>query len=202
VVIDNEEAVKAQQEELHRQYCHYYTNAEQSGDVKYKGWPDLQVPFDSSSVTSGVFAANPYRPIFNPYTQISLHKNKRYLKQKKNKYKYQDKRYKFTYKQQQEREQDPVPKKLRRSVETEKQKGKRPASENENLTHQYSTPTKRSRTGPQAHSAEDHRKDSQNKKRTRTPTENQEPIQDKLFSVTTNKVITMMKIKGVSKGTG
>jgi hypothetical protein len=149
-------------------------------------------------VTSGVFAANPYRPTFNPYTQRPLHKNKRYLKQKKNKYKYQDKRYKFTYKQQQEREQDPVPKKLRRSVETEKQKGKRPASENENLTHQYSTPTKRSRTRPQAHSAEDHRKDSQNKKRTRTPTENQEPIQDiKLFSIITNKVITMMKIKGV-----
>ena len=101
-------------------------------------------------MTSGVFAANPYRPIFNPYTQRSLYKNKRYLKQKKNKYKYQDKRYKLTYKQQQERDQDPVPKKLRRSAETEKQKGKRPASENENLT-QYNTPTKRSRTGPQAH---------------------------------------------------
>jgi hypothetical protein len=101
-------------------------------------------------VTSGVFAANLNRPIFNPYAQRSLYKNKRYLKQKKNKYKYQDKRYKFTYKQQQEREQDPVPKKLSRSVETEKQKGKRPASENENLT-QYNTPTKRSRIGPQKH---------------------------------------------------
>jgi hypothetical protein len=57
-----------------------------------------------------------------------------------------------------------VIKKLRRSVETEKQKGKRPASENEDLT-QYSTPTKRSRIGPQSHPAEDHRKDNQNKRR-------------------------------------
>jgi hypothetical protein len=55
---------------------------------------------------------------------------------------------------------------------------------------QYSTPTKRSRIGPQSHSAEDHRKDSQNKKRTHTPTDNQEPIQDKLFTIITNKVIT------------
>jgi hypothetical protein len=60
----NEEAVEAQQEELRRQYYHYHTNAEQSGNeryinVKYKGWPDLQVPFDNSSTTSGVFAANP-----------------------------------------------------------------------------------------------------------------------------------------------
>jgi hypothetical protein len=68
--------------------------------------------------------------------------------------------YKFTYKQQQEREQTPEQIKLRRSVETEKQKGKRPASGNENLT-QYSTPTKRSRIGPQSHPAEDHRKDNQ-----------------------------------------
>jgi hypothetical protein len=50
---------------------------------------------------------------------------------------------------------------------------------------------------PQSHPAEDHRKDSQNKKRTRTPTDNQEPIRDKLFTAITNKVITMMKIKGV-----
>jgi hypothetical protein len=82
-------------------------------------------------------------------------------------------------------------------VETEKQKGKRPTSENGNLT-QYSTPTKRSRIGPQSHSAEDHKKDNQNKKRTQTPTDNQEPIQDKLlFTIITNEVITMMKIKGV-----
>jgi hypothetical protein len=93
----------------------------------------------NDSTISGVFAANPYRPIFNSYTQRSLYKNKRYLKQKKNKYKYQDKRNKFTYKQQQEREQNSLSKKLRRSGETEKQKGKRPASENENLT-QYNTP--------------------------------------------------------------
>jgi hypothetical protein len=44
-------------------------------------------------------------------------------------------------------------------VETEKQKGKRPASGNKNLT-QYSTPTKRSRVGPQSHPAEGHKKDS------------------------------------------
>ena len=40
-------------------------------------------------------------------------------------------------------------------------------------------------------------KKNQNKKRTRTMTDNQEPIRDKLFTVITNKVITMMKIKGV-----
>ena len=84
-----------------------------------------------------------------------------------------------------------------RSVdETKKQKGKIPASGNENLT-QYSTPTKRSRIGPQSHPAQDHRKDNQNKKRTHTPTDNQEPIQDKLFTIITKKAITMMKIKGV-----
>jgi hypothetical protein len=65
-----------------------------------------QVPIDNSSRTSGVFAANPHRPIFNPYTQRSLYKNKRYLKHKQNR-KYKDIQYKFTYKQQQEREQNP-----------------------------------------------------------------------------------------------
>jgi hypothetical protein len=79
------------------------------------------------------------------------------LKQRKNKNKQQDKQNKFTYKQPQKPEQIPTPKKLRRSGETEKQKGKRPASENENLT-QYNTPTKRSKTRSQAHSAEDHKK--------------------------------------------
>jgi hypothetical protein len=85
---------------------------------------------------------------------------------------------------------------FRRSGETEKQKGKRPASENENLT-QYNTPVKRSKTRPQAHSAEDHRKSNQNNKRTRTKTDNQEPIRDKLFTTITNKVITMLKYKGM-----
>jgi hypothetical protein len=42
-------------------------------------------------------------------------------------------------------------------VETEKQKGKRLASANENLT-QYSTPSKKSKRGPQPHPAEDTRK--------------------------------------------
>jgi hypothetical protein len=84
-------------------------------------------------------------------------------------------------------------------VETEKQKGKRPASENDNLT-QFSTPTKRSRVGPKAHSAEDHtsKKDSKGKKRSHTAIDNREPVQDKLFTTITNKVITMIKIKGVS----
>ena len=80
-------------------------------------------------------------------------------------------------------------------METEKQKGKRPASGNKNLT-QYSTPTKRSRVGPQSHPAEGHKKDSKNRKITRASTHSQEPIQDKLFTVITNKVIAMMKIKG------
>jgi hypothetical protein len=87
MILDNEEAVQAHKEEQHRQGFRYYTNAEQSGNeryinVKYQGGPDLQVPFDNSSTTSGVFAANPYRPIFNPYTQRSLYKNKRYLVKK------------------------------------------------------------------------------------------------------------------------
>ena len=94
---------------------------------------------------TGVFAANPFRPIFNPYMQRSLYQNKRYLKQKKNKNKHQNKQNKFTYKQPKEPEQIQAPKKLRRSGETEKQKGKRPASENENLT-KYNTPTKKSKT--------------------------------------------------------
>jgi hypothetical protein len=89
--------------------------------------------------------------------QRSLYQNRRYLKQKGNKNKQQDKQNKFTCKQQQEPEQNPLPKRLRRSGEMEKQKGKRPASENENLT-QYNTPIKRSKTRPQAHSAEDHRR--------------------------------------------
>jgi hypothetical protein len=119
IIVDNEEAVQAHQAELRRQDYRYHTNAEQPGNeryinAKYKGWPDLQVPFDNSSATSGAFAANPYRPISNPYTQKSLYKNKRYPKQKKNKYKYQDKRNKFTYKQQQEREHKPGTKKTQR----------------------------------------------------------------------------------------
>jgi hypothetical protein len=71
----------------------------------------------------------------------------------------------------------------------------RPASENENLT-QYNTPTKRSKTRSQAHSAEDHEKSTQKNKRTRATTDNQEPVQDKLFTIITNKVVTMLKYKG------
>jgi hypothetical protein len=160
MIIANEEANEERKREMTRQGFRYYTNPGQSGNqryinVKYQGGPDLQVPIDNSSTTSGVFAANPFRPIFNPYMQRPLYQNKRYLKQRKNKNKQQDKQNKFTYKQLQEPEQIPTPKKLRRSGETEKQKGKRPASGNENLT-QYNTPTKRSKTRSQAHSAEDH----------------------------------------------
>jgi hypothetical protein len=73
MITDNEEAVQAHKEEQHRQGFRYYTNAEQSEDeryinAKYKGRPDLQVHIDNSSTTAGAFAANPYRPIFNPYT--------------------------------------------------------------------------------------------------------------------------------------
>jgi hypothetical protein len=90
--------------------------------------PELHVPIDNSSTTSGVFAGNPHRPIFNPYTQRSIgypiYKIKRHLKHKRNR-KYKDKRYKFTYKQQQKREQNPERKKHKGSGETKKQKGKR-----------------------------------------------------------------------------
>jgi hypothetical protein len=127
--------------------------------------------------------------------QRSLYQNKRYLKQKKNKNKHQNKQNKFTYKQPKEPEQIQAPKKLRRSGETEKQKGKRPASENENLT-KYNTPTKKNKTRSQAHSAEDHKKSNPKSKRTRDTTNNQEPIQDKLFTIITNKVVVMLQYKG------
>jgi hypothetical protein len=52
-------------------------------NAKYQGGPDLQVPIDNSSTTPGVFAANPFRPIFNPYTHRPIYQNKRYLKQKR-----------------------------------------------------------------------------------------------------------------------
>jgi hypothetical protein len=99
MAIDNEEAVQEHIREQHRQGFRYYTNPGQSGnqryiDVKYQGGPDLQVPIDNSSTTSGVFAANPFRPIFNPYMQRSLYQNKRYLKQRKNKNKQHDKQTK------------------------------------------------------------------------------------------------------------
>ena len=150
---------------------------------------------DNSSTTSGVFAANPFRPIFNPYMHRSLYQNKRYLKQKKNKNKHRNKQNKFTYKQPHEPEQIQAPKRIRRSGETEKQKGKRPVSENENLT-QYSTPTKKSKTRSQAHPAEDHKKSNQKNKRKRDTANKQEPTQDKLFTIITNKVVTMLKYKG------
>jgi hypothetical protein len=40
------------------------------------------------------------------------------------------------------------------------------------------------------------RKICNNRKRTHAPTDTQEPIQDKLFKIITNKVITMMKVRG------
>ena len=66
---------------------------------------------------------NPHRPIFNPYTQRSLYKNKRCLKHKRNR-KYKDIEYKFTYKQQQEREQNPVQKKSEGVLKRKNRKGK------------------------------------------------------------------------------
>ena len=153
----NEEAIEEYKREITRQGFRYRPNPEQSGNeryinVKYQGGPDLQVPIDNSSTTSGIFAANPFRPIFNPYTHRSINQNKRYLKQKKNKNKHRNKQNKFTYKQPHEQEQIQAPKRIKRSGETEKQKGKRPINETENPT-QYSTPTKKSKTRSQAHSA-------------------------------------------------
>ena len=170
---------------MHRQGYRNFTNAEQSGNERYVkvtwegGQFELDVPIDNSSTTSGVFAANPHRPTFNPYKQRSTHKNKRYLKHKRNR-KYKEKQYKFTYEQQREREQNPERKKLKRGVETEKQKGKRLPSAIENPPQirtdpqiKYSTPSKRSKRGPQPHSAEDHNKNSNNRKRTRAQTDTQ-----------------------------
>jgi hypothetical protein len=99
------------------------------------------------------------------------------------------------YKQPHEQEQIQAPKRTKRSGGTEKQKGKRPTNETENPT-QYSTPTEISKTRPQAHSAEDHKKSNQENKRKRDTTSKQEPAQDKLFTITTNKVVTMLKYKG------
>jgi hypothetical protein len=113
-----------------------------------------------------------------------MYKNKRYLKHKRNR-KHKDNSKKETK----------IQNGKKRSGETEKQKGNRLASVNENLT-QYSTPNKKSKRGSQPHSAEDHKKNSNNRKRTHAPTDTQEPIQDKLFKIITNKVITMMKVRG------
>jgi hypothetical protein len=64
-IIDNEEAVHAYRREVHKQGYAYrnYTNTEQSWNerlirVTYKDAPDLMVPIDNSSTTSGIFAAN------------------------------------------------------------------------------------------------------------------------------------------------
>jgi len=80
-----------------------------------------------------------------------------------------------------------------RSEEKEKQKGKRPINETEGRTH-YSTPTKKSKTISQTHSAEDHKKNNQENKRKRGATK--EPATDKLFTIITNKVVVMLKYKG------
>jgi hypothetical protein len=128
---DNEEANRAQKEEMHRQGCRNYRNIAQSGNERYAGatWDGeqyelQQVPIDNSSTTSGVFAANPHRPIFNPYTHRSNYKNTRYLKHKRNR-RYKERQFKLAYAHQQERDQNPERKKHKRSVETKKQKGKR-----------------------------------------------------------------------------
>jgi hypothetical protein len=62
MAIANEEAVQEHKREQRRQGFRYCPNPEQSGNqryinVKYQGGPDLQVPIDNSSTTSGVFAA-------------------------------------------------------------------------------------------------------------------------------------------------
>jgi hypothetical protein len=78
-------------------------------------------------------------------------------------------------------------------MEEGKLKGKRPLIETEDHT-QYITPTKKSKTTPQTHSAEDHKKNNQENKRKRDATKN--PATDKLFSIITNKVVVMLKYKG------
>ena len=138
-------------------------------------------------------AANPFRPIFNPYMQRPLYQNKRYVKQRKNKNKHRNKQNKFTYKRPNEQEQLQAPKRIKRSMEEEKLKGKRPIDETEGHT-QYNTPTKKSKTTSQTHSAEDHKKNNQENKRKRGATK--KTATDKLFSIITNKVIIMLKYKG------
>jgi hypothetical protein len=111
---------------MHRQGCRNYRNIAQSGNERYAGatWDGeqyelQQVPIDNSSTTSGVFAANPHRPIFNPYTHRSNYKNTRYLKHKRNR-RYKERQFKLAYAHQQERDQNPERKKHKRSVETKK----------------------------------------------------------------------------------
>jgi hypothetical protein len=97
---------------MHRQGYRNFTNAAQSGNESYAKitWEgeqfELHVPIDNSSTTSGVFAANPHRPTFNPYTQRSIYKNKRYLKHKRNR-KYEERQFKLTYDQQREGDRNP-----------------------------------------------------------------------------------------------
>jgi hypothetical protein len=196
----NEEAIEEYKRELTRQEFRYCPNPEQSGNeryinAKYQGGPDLQVPIDNSSTTPGVFAANPFRPILNPYTHRPIYQNKRYLKQRKNKNKHRNKQNKFTYKQPHEQEQLQAPTRTKRSEGKEKQKGKRPINEAKDLTHD-NTPTKKSKTISQTYSAEDHKKNNQENKRKRGTTK--EPAVDKLFTAITNKVVTMLKYKGAS----
>jgi hypothetical protein len=122
----------------------------------------------------------PSTPEFNPYTHRPIYQNKRYTKQRKNKNKHRNKQNKFTYKRQHEQEQLQAPKRIKRSIEEGKLKGKRPLIETEDHT-QYITPTKKSKTTPQTHSAEDHKKNNQENKRKRGATK--KPATDKLFSI-------------------
>ena len=103
MIIADDEANEERKREITRQGFRYPTDPGQSGNeryinVKYQGGPDLQVPFDNSSTTSGVYAANPFRPIFNPYTHRPIYQNKRHTKQRKNNNKHRNKQNKFTFK--------------------------------------------------------------------------------------------------------
>jgi phosphoribosyl-AMP cyclohydrolase len=117
------------------------------------------------------------------------------LKQRKNENKQQDKQNKFTYKQLQEPEQIPTPKNSKGVGKQKSRKEKDQRARTKTLLN----------TTPQPREAKQDHKRTQQKttnkrnlktKRTRDTTDNQEPVQDKLFTTTTNKVVTMLKYKG------
>jgi len=185
MIIDNAEVNEERKRERARQGFRCPTDSGQSGyeryiNVKYQGGPDLQVPIDNSSTTSGVYAANPFRPIFNPYTHRPIYQNKRHTKQRKNNNKHRNKQNKFTFKRQNEQEKLQAPKRIKRSMEEGKLKGKRPLNETKDHT-QFVTPIKKRKTTSQTHSAEDHKKNNQENKRKRGATK--KPATDKLFSI-------------------
>jgi hypothetical protein len=199
--IADDEANEERKREITRQGFRYCPDPDHSGNeryinAKYQGGPDLQAPFDNSSTTSGVHAANPFRPIFNPYTHRPTYQNKRHTKQRKNNNKHRNKQNKFTFKRQNEQEKLQAPKRIKRSTEEGKLKGKRPLIETEGHT-QYVTPIKKRKTTSQTHSAEDHKKNNQENKRKRGATK--KPATDKLFSIITNRILQKINARALAR---